>query len=303
MATGNSKSTKSARVKLQLRDKKGRWIEMGGGVKWYSPNLGKFMFGTVVDATPEGKAVVEVKNPNANSEEKIFTLTIPPSQLEKIKAKASLGSNANDVVAPTSENKAKVEPAIDKNNIIFKNMHKNGVFHDEPFGPDYEAIPFDPKGTNNLQKNDLVTYYAEGTQKKGHVIGTDKKSGEPIIQPEVSSSWGFGGHGSVTKLDNIVNVYKPISSSPSDAGSDKETKADIPVPAPETVPQGGFGSTPAKPAKTEQQLADEAKAKELKKAIAKEQAGANTATAIEKAKKLDALVSTPVGTRLLSADE
>lgn len=303
MATGNSKSAKSARVKLQLRDKKGRWIEMGGGVKWYSPNLGKFMFGTVLDATPDGKAVVEVKGANSSAGNKPLVVNIVPSQLEKVKAKASLAPNTNDVIKPAPVAETKATPVVDKDNIIFKNMHKNGVFHDEPFGPDYEAIPFDPKGTNNLQKNDLVTYYAEGTQKKGHVIGTDKKSGEPIIQPEVSSSWGFGGHGSVTKLDNIVNVYKPVASSPSDAGSDKETKADIPVPSPETVPQGGFGSTPAKPEKTEQQLADEAKAAELKKAIAKEQAGANTATAIEKAKKLDALVSTPVGTRLLSADE
>jgi hypothetical protein len=236
MAFGNeSSAAKSARVKLQLRDKKGRWIEMGGGVKWYSANLGKYMFGKVTDAAGPGLAVVEVDTGN---KEKPLTVNIPSSQLEKVKAKATLDPSAHEKIDPaiSVESKSEVKPPKEKSNSLFEELHKNSVHSKEPFGPGYEKVPFDPKGTNNLEKNDLVTFVESGVLKKGHVIGF--QDGKPIIQPEVSSNWGFGGKGTIQPLVNIDGLYKPVGSNPSNAGSpDTEAKSSI-VPSPD-------GKTPA----------------------------------------------------------
>lgn len=287
MATGNSKAAKSARVKLQLRDKKGRWILMGGGVKWYSPALGKYMFGTAVDVTPNGLAVVEVKNPNPNSDEKIFTINIPPSQLEKVKAKATIPTDTNDSVAPEiSQSKTKVVPEVEKSNELFKKIHKNKASDAEPFGPDYEEAP---EGTE-LEKGDFVVLHAEGTISKGVVTGFNPQN-KPLIQKEYSSAWGFSGESMAYEPKHIAKVFKAVPGSPTNEGDDKKAKIESPAP---------IGKLPENLVKGKKSAVSQAKEATENKSVDEEL----DETQINKNKnKLKLLQNMEPGTRMLSKDE
>lgn len=306
MATGNSSSAKSARVKLQLRDKKGRWIEMGGGVKWYSPNLGKFMFGTAVDATPTGLAVVEVKIPTSTGE-KITTVEIAPSQLEKIKSKATIGKPAGDSISPElSKPNSSVQPPVEKNNELFEKIHKNKADHPEPFGPDYEQAPDGAE----LEEGDMVISHSEGTIKKALVTGFDPKTKKPLLKKEYSSSQGFMGESQATDLKYIAKVFKAVPTSPTNEGDDKKAKIDPPVPAPETVKP-----TPGQVTITENEdgpstesdnylVSPKGKPSVMKKAEAEPIAENSEKTEQEKFDaKLNMLLNVAPGTRMLSEDE
>lgn len=292
MATGNSKAAKSARVKLQLRDKKGRWIEMGGGVKWYSPNLKKYMFGTAIDATPDGKAVVEVKipDPSGKGKETTTTVNIVPSQLEKIKSKATIPSASNDVIAPElSKPSAEVKPQVDKSNELFKKVHQNPATHAEPFGPDYEQAPADTK----LEKGDYVVLYSEGTTSKGQITGFDPASKNPLVQKETSPTWGFSGDSYIINPKNIAKVFKAVPSSPTNSGDDKKAKVDVPVPAPTEIKQGGFLNKPAQKDPVAEKAAAEAKVK----------AAAEADMAKQAELKVDKLQQAASGSKLISNDD
>ena len=43
-----SSSERSANAKKQIRDRNGRWVEMGGKVNWFSKTAGKMKTGTLV---------------------------------------------------------------------------------------------------------------------------------------------------------------------------------------------------------------------------------------------------------------
>lgn len=267
MATGNSKAAKSARVKLQLRDKKGRWIEMGGGVKWWSPNLGKFMFGKAVDATPSGQAVVEIEIPDPTSKDKKITktLNIQPSLLEKIKSKATLNPDApkESIDPKLTTPDTSVKPDIDKSNELFKSIHKNPATHAEPFGPNYEEAPAGTKA----DKGDFVVINSEGTTSKAQVTGYDPKTLFPKVQKEQSSTWGFSGDSYIINPNKIAKVFKAVPSSPTNQGDDKKAKVDAPVPSPNEIKQGGFLNTPApKPNPEAEKEAAEKKVKEAAEA-------------------------------------
>ena len=88
MATGNSSAARRARVKLQLRDKKGRWIEMGRGAKWYSSSDGKELSGTVVGAK-QNTAIVALTD-NADPNAPLRTVDVPMGEIEMINEKATL---------------------------------------------------------------------------------------------------------------------------------------------------------------------------------------------------------------------
>lgn len=83
----NSKLARSLRVKLQLRDKKGRWIEMGRGGKWYSSLDGTMKSGVVI-GSKGNNAVIREKNADGTLGPN--NVEVPMNTLEMIPSKASL---------------------------------------------------------------------------------------------------------------------------------------------------------------------------------------------------------------------
>lgn len=97
MAWKISTAKRRALVKLQLRDKNGRWIEMGGGVKWYSSKLKKQVAGTVEGA--EGsKALVRLNKEYGGHVEPVEASTI-----EVVDSKATLGPSDGPSADTTPE--------------------------------------------------------------------------------------------------------------------------------------------------------------------------------------------------------
>lgn len=86
MAWNISTAKRRALVALQLRDKKGRWIEMGGGVKWYSSRLKKNVAGTVVGTKGENALVRMNKDSDANES----LVQVAAHNIEVIESKASI---------------------------------------------------------------------------------------------------------------------------------------------------------------------------------------------------------------------
>jgi hypothetical protein len=93
MLGSNFSVDKSALVAKQLRDKNGRWIEMGGLVKWYTSGIGETV-GKVLDTQNNDTVSVEI----TSEADKGKTVTVPAGNLEAVKAKADL-----DVSAPASQ--------------------------------------------------------------------------------------------------------------------------------------------------------------------------------------------------------
>jgi hypothetical protein len=85
--------------KWQLRDSKGRWIEMGRGVKWYSPTLGREVSGTVVGQKGRNAIVSLTSEPNDVKTGKPQQVSVKGSDIEVIQNKASLGGPAPEAPA------------------------------------------------------------------------------------------------------------------------------------------------------------------------------------------------------------
>ncbi len=95
MAWNMSASKRRALVKLQLRDKNGRWIEMGRGVKWYSSKRKKEIGGTVVGSQGD-YALVRLNKENPTHEPAL--VKVPARHIEVVSSKATL----SDPKAPKS---------------------------------------------------------------------------------------------------------------------------------------------------------------------------------------------------------
>lgn len=93
MAWNISKAKRQALVKLQLRDKNGKFIEMGGGVKWYSSRLRKVVSGTVVGTKGEN-ALIRLNRENDTHEPAL--VSVPARSIEPISAKATLPGKGVD---------------------------------------------------------------------------------------------------------------------------------------------------------------------------------------------------------------
>ena len=90
MAWNMSTAKRRALVKLQLRDKNGKFIEMGGGVKWFSSRIGKVVGGTVVGTKGEN-ALVRLDESNGSK-----LVSVPAHNIEPIQAKESLPGKGVD---------------------------------------------------------------------------------------------------------------------------------------------------------------------------------------------------------------
>lgn len=103
-----SSASRRARVKFQLRDRKGRWIEMGRGVKWYSPRLGREVSGTVVGSKGRN-AIVDITSEPAGVTGKPQQVSVKGTDIEVIANKASIGAPAPKPSKPKAQpEKAKI---------------------------------------------------------------------------------------------------------------------------------------------------------------------------------------------------
>lgn len=103
-----SSASRRARVKFQLRDKKGRWIEMGRGVKWYSPQLKRNVSGTVMGVSGRN-AVVNLTSEPKGKDGKPQQVTVKGSDIEVISNKATLGGRAGKMAKVATKTAKKAE--------------------------------------------------------------------------------------------------------------------------------------------------------------------------------------------------
>lgn len=89
--------------KWQLRDSKGRWIEMGRGVKWYSPSLGREVSGTVVGQKGKQAIVNLTSEPNDKKTGKPQQVAVLGSDIEVIANKASLDPTNQKIIDSTDD--------------------------------------------------------------------------------------------------------------------------------------------------------------------------------------------------------
>ena len=174
MAWNISKAKRQALVKLQLRDKEGKFIEMGGGVKWYSSRLKKVVAGTVV-GTKGANALVRLNKENPTHEPAL--VTVPAASITAIEGKASL--------APKGSNK----PSADQT----PEFEKPEAVADVEADPNAEADSdhMDQlKGPQHLAANYGVTETSDGntyiTRKDGESIYSPArglKVGDELIAP------------------------------------------------------------------------------------------------------------------------
>lgn len=143
---GNSKAAKSARVKQQLRDKNGRWIEMGGLVKY--TNGSNSFSGKVRDIDPDGMeepGLVRVEVVTKTHPDYGAILTVRPENLEAINEKAILDnpepkpyekpkdSISFDVPAPGTEDLFEKEfgkdfdKKVNSSSYLYEKFGKDGI--------------------------------------------------------------------------------------------------------------------------------------------------------------------------------
>lgn len=89
-----SKASRSARVKLQLRDSKGRWVQMFSKVKWTDPNT-KNLFTGIVSGFDGTKAIVDLHDRHGKNLGK--KSSVEASSIEVINEKAEITFDKNGV--------------------------------------------------------------------------------------------------------------------------------------------------------------------------------------------------------------
>lgn len=117
MFGSDDSAAKRARVAKQLRDKNGRWIEMGGLVKWFDNVDGKEQSGIVTDILDDGRAVIDRTDRPGG-----YVARVKGQLLEAIDEKATLdapGTPKADVPAsiPTKTVKAAKQTKVGGFNI------------------------------------------------------------------------------------------------------------------------------------------------------------------------------------------
>lgn len=172
MAWNISKAKRQALVKLQLRDKDGRFIEMGGGVKWYSSRLKKEVAGTVVGSRG-GNALVRLNKENPTHEPAL--VSVPAASIEVVDSKATL--------SPKGEPSADETPEFEKPEAVA----------DVKADPNAEAESDHEsqlKGPQHLAANYGIAETSDGntyiTRKDGESIYSPARSlkvGDEIIAP------------------------------------------------------------------------------------------------------------------------
>lgn len=160
MAWNISKAKRQALVKLQLRDKEGKFIEMGGGVKWYSSRLKKVVAGTVVGTKGEN-ALVRLNKENPTHEPAL--VTVPAASIIAIEGKASLSPKGEG--APSADQ----TPEFEKPDAVADveadpNAEADSDHMSQLKGPQHLAANYGitetPDGNTYITRNDGESIYS-----------------------------------------------------------------------------------------------------------------------------------------------
>lgn len=162
---------RSARVKLQLRDKHGRWIEMGGGVKWFSSRFGKEIGGTV-EGTSGSKALVRLST--GDPKKKGALVSVEAHQIEVVDSKAHLNLKA---VHPDAAKPEAHTPVADVDTPA------------APHVPDAvsDASGFDPNSEHSYQvvkTSDGAFYFARHDKGSIYTPAKELQVGDEIVAPD-----------------------------------------------------------------------------------------------------------------------
>jgi hypothetical protein len=149
MAWNISTAKRRALVKLQLRDKNGRWIEMGGGVKWYSSRLKKVISGTVV-GTQGGNALVRLPKENPTHEPAL--VKVPAHNIAVIDAKTKIS-------IPGKNAPADATPEFEKPKAVGLQPDKAGSFVKPSDSPEDWSIAETTDGRTYISRPDGAELY------------------------------------------------------------------------------------------------------------------------------------------------
>lgn len=179
MAWNMSAAKRRALVKLQLRDKNGRFVEMGKGVKWFSSALGKEVTGEVVDG--EGtKAVVRLSKESGGQ-----LVKVPAKNIEIVEAKASLPAKGEP--KPESQSYSKMTDqdkiaAAEKMYGTGSEQHKKAI---EKFGQDADNTPDTTTSPLTVTKtSDGNTYITASEGAQLYTPAKELAVGDEVIAPD-----------------------------------------------------------------------------------------------------------------------
>src|SRR4030095_10030564 len=178
MAWNISKEKRRALVKLQLRDKHGRFVEMGNGVKWFSSLLGKEVSGEVVGGEG-GSAVVRLNKDGGNK-----LVKVPAKNITVIDSKASLAPKEEK---PEGQSYSKMTPqdkiaAAEKMYGTGSDQHKKAI---EKFGQDADTTPDTATTPLTVSKtSDGNTYITAPEGAQLYTPAKELQIGDEIIAPD-----------------------------------------------------------------------------------------------------------------------
>lgn len=203
MVKGFTSAERKAAVKKQLRDKKGRWIEMGAKVKFLFN--GKETTGTVV-GFKDSSVSVETIDPDTK---KTSLIKVPANKVENLNAKASLDKN---VKKPKSKSSSA----------------------DKDVAPDVEKAPVVPTGTIGVDADGKK--YVSAPDGQPIYVGTKVKSKTDGLEGTVKTLEGNGAYVKVVDADGKIKGRKISTLDVIDGDTASEApKAHLKTPEPKKV--------------------------------------------------------------------
>ena len=206
MAWNISKEKRRALVKLQLRDKKGRFIEMGHGVKWFSSILGKEVTGEVVDGEA-GKAIVRLSKADGGK-----LVKVPAKNVTVVENKATLAPKGVDKPEGQSYSKMTDQDKIAAAEKMYgtgSEQHKKAI---EKFGQDADNTPDTTTTPLSVTKtSDGNTYITASEGAQLYTPAKELQIGDEVISPDGADPLKpFSmGKGWATKSAERVNPEGP----------------------------------------------------------------------------------------------
>lgn len=146
---------RSELVKLQLRDKNGRWVVQGKRAKWYSKSSHKMMTGTIVGT--DGAFAIMVP-PLENPTHRPKPYKVPLSSLGMTNPKASLDKRDKGTKDAEKKYQEEIKDRFDKSLDPSKrnqSRERNAIAQDgEKNGLDADNVEFDDEGKPTLAKRE-----------------------------------------------------------------------------------------------------------------------------------------------------
>ena len=189
--SGNSSSARSARASKQLRDSKGRFIEMGSLVKWFDSVESKQHSGVVTDLLDDGRAVIDRTDRPGG-----FVARVKAHLLEVIDEKATLKTPEAKPAVPTKTVKESKSSHIDGFNVY---VSENAISIEKPDGYGSGDSVYVPK--NGLEK--ISKAISDGSSEKislsSGLNATVTPKGIKIVSQSINPNDGMPGpYNSVT---------------------------------------------------------------------------------------------------------